>query len=113
MIAIEELRLLALAGVMLAAAVLPSLSRRWGTGPSLAVALVILNPLTLLGLISPAHNDALEAGLVLGALALLQRRRPGLAVAVCALAAAVKAPALIATAFVSWQWVRESASWRP
>lgn len=110
--AIEGLRLLALAGVMLAAAVLPSLARRYGTPPSLAVAMVVLNPLTLLGLISPGHNDALVAGLVLGAVALLLRGRPALAVVVCALAAAVKAPALVATAFVAWQWASQESSWR-
>ncbi len=111
-VAIEELRLLALGGVLLAASVLPSLSRRWGVSPALSVGLITLNPLTLLGLISPAHNDALVAGLVLSGLALLQRRRPGWAIAVCALAASVKAPALVATAFVTWQCCCEQASWR-
>jgi alpha-1,6-mannosyltransferase len=110
--AIVGLRLLALGGVLLAAAAIPSLARRWGTPPSLAVALVALNPLTLLGLISPDHNDALMAGLVLGAVALLFRGRPALAIGVCALAAAVKAPALIATAFVAWQWAGQHTSWR-
>ena len=71
-----------------------------------------LNPLTLLGLISPDHNDALMAGLVLGAVALLFRGRPALAIGVCGLAAAVKAPALIATAFVAWQWAGQHTSWR-
>ena len=110
--AIVGLRLLALGGVLLAAAAIPSLARRWGTPPSLAVALVVLNPLTLLGLISPGHNDALMAGLVLGAVALLFRGRPALAIGVCAVAAAVKAPALIATAFVACQWAGQHTSWR-
>jgi hypothetical protein len=110
--AIEGLRLLALAGVLIGAAALPTLARRWGTPPSLAVAMVVLNPLTLLGLLSPGHNDALMAGLVLGAAALLVRGRPALAVVLCALAAAVKAPALIATAFVAWQWASQESSWR-
>ncbi len=110
--AIEELRVLALAGVLLAVAAIPTLARRWGTPPSLATALVVLSPLTLLGLISPGHNDALMAGLVLAAMALLERGRPAVAVAVCALAVAVKAPALIATAFVFWQWAGAHASWR-
>jgi alpha-1,6-mannosyltransferase len=107
---IEELRLLALAGVALAASVLPMLSRRGGTPPALSVALVALNPLTLLGLISPAHNDALMVGLLLGGLALLQRGRPGWAIAVCALAGSIKAPAFVATAYVTWQWCQMQGS---
>jgi alpha-1,6-mannosyltransferase len=110
--AVEELRILAVAGVLLAAAAIPSLARRWGMSPSLAAALLVLSPLTLLGLISPGHNDALMAGLILAAMALSERGRPALAVGVCALAAAVKAPALIATAFVFWQWAGAQASWR-
>jgi hypothetical protein len=111
-VAIEGLRLLALAGILIAAAALPTLARRFGTPPALAVALVVLNPLTLIGLVSPAHNDALMAGLVVGAMALLLRGRPTLAVVLCALAAAVKAPALVATAFVAWQWAGQESSWR-
>jgi hypothetical protein len=110
--AIEELRFLALAGVLLGAAAIPTLARRWGTSPSLATALLVLSPLTLLGLISPGHNDAIMAGLLLAAMALLERGRPGLAVAVCALAVGVKAPALIGSAFVLWQWVGAQAGWR-
>jgi hypothetical protein len=111
-VAIEGLRLLAVAGVLMAAAGVPTLARRFGTPPSLAVALVVLNPLTLIGLVSPGHNDALMAGLVVGAMALLLRGRPMLAVVLCALAAAVKAPALVATAFVAWQWAGQESSWR-
>jgi hypothetical protein len=110
--AIEELRVLALAGVLLGAAAIPTLARRWGTPPSVATALLVLSPLTLLGLISPGHNDALMAGLLLGGMALFERGRPALAVGVCALAVAVKAPALIAIAFVLWQWIGAQASWR-
>jgi hypothetical protein len=110
--AVAELRMLALAGVLLAFVALVPLARRSGTPPGLAVALVLLNPLTLLGLISPGHNDALLAGLILCAVALLIRGRPAWAVAICALAAAVKAPALIATAFVTWQWAQREQSWR-
>jgi alpha-1,6-mannosyltransferase len=110
--AVEGLRLLALAGVLLAAAALPSLARRLGTAPSIAVALAILNPLTLLGLISPGHNDALLAGLLLGGLALFQCGRPALAIGLCALATAIKAPALIGTAFLAWSWIGSQVSWR-
>jgi hypothetical protein len=110
--AIEGLRLLALAGVILAAALLPGLARQWGTAPSLVVALAVLNPLTLLGLISPGHNDALMIGLMIAALALSRRGRPFLAVAVCALAASVKSPALLATAFIAWEWASRELTWR-
>ena len=100
------------ARAVMAAAAAPTLARRLGTPPSLAVALVVLNPLTLIGLVSPGHNDALMAGLVVGAMAVLLRGRPMLAVVLCALAAAVKAPALVATAFVAWQWAGQEPSWR-
>ena len=110
--AVEELRVLALVGVLLAAAALVPLGRRAGTPPGLVVALVLLNPLTLLGLVSPGHNDALLAGLILCAVAVLARGRPALAVVICALAAAVKSPALVATAFVTWQWAYREDSWR-
>jgi Glycosyltransferase family 87 len=110
--AVEGLRILALAGVLLAAGCVVLLARKSRTSPALAVALAILNPLTLLGLLSPGHNDALMAGLILCALVLLGRGRPALAVTVCALAAAVKSPALIATAFVTWEWAGARDSWR-
>jgi alpha-1,6-mannosyltransferase len=62
--------------------------------------------------VSPGHNDALLAGLILCAVAVLARGRPAVAVAICALAAAVKSPALIATAFVTWQWAYREHSWK-
>ncbi len=111
-VAVEGLRLIALGGVLLAAAAIPSLARRWGVPPSLAVAVVVLNPLTLLGLISPGHNDALMAGLLVVAMALLYGKRYALAIGVCALAAGIKAPALIGTAFVAWQWFAAEPTWR-
>lgn len=110
-IAIEELRILALVGVLLGAAAIPTLARRASTSLSLGVALLTLNPLTLLGLISPGHNDALMAGLILGGLALYYRGRPAWAVFACALAAAAKDPALVAVAFVAWGWAGPEASW--
>jgi alpha-1,6-mannosyltransferase len=109
--AIEAMRLLALGGVVLAAALLPGLARQWGTPASMAVALAALNPLTLLGIISPGHNDALMVGLVVAALALAARSRRVLALAVCGLAAAVKSPALIVTAFIAWDWAGHENGW--
>lgn len=110
-VAVEELRFLALGGILLAAAAVPALARRWRAPPALSTALVLLNPLTMFGLISPGHNDALMAGLLVTALWLAERRRPALAVAVCALAAGVKSPALVGTAFVAWQWASRQTTW--
>lgn len=57
------MRLLALLGVALMAAVLPRLARASGADPAAALWLGALNPLVLLHLVAGAHNDALMLGL--------------------------------------------------
>jgi hypothetical protein len=110
-VAVEELRLFALAGVVLAAACIPPLARRTGTSAPLAVSFAVLNPLTLIGLVSPGHNDALLAGLLLAALLLAARRQYIAAVVVCTLAGGIKGTALIAVLFLAWQWAGPAATW--
>lgn len=105
------LRLLALAGVAGAAAVLPVIARQHGQDPGAVVALGLLNPLVVLFLIGSGHNDADMAALLLAGIALAGRRRPVLAVVVCALAGAVKDPALGGVVFVAWMWAGPGASW--
>ncbi len=79
-----------------------------------AVALVLLNPITLITFVNGAHNDALMAALLVGGVALALRNRPLLALSLIACAGAIKAPALFGLAFVGWIWWRsgESASER-
>ena len=101
--AIAGLRLVALAGLVLAAIGLPVLSRRVGADPAKAVWLVLACPLVLVHLVSGAHNDALMIGLIVAGLALVaSRRTPAWLVAggvVLGLAVAVKATAVVVLPF--------------
>lgn len=105
-------RLLALGGLGLMAVGLTSLARSLGRDPADALVLALCNPLTLLHLVSGAHNDALMVGLLVVALAAGHARRPYLGAAVCGLAAAVKAPAVLGVAYLGWTAVRPGASAR-
>ncbi|MBQ1025495.1 polyprenol phosphomannose-dependent alpha 1,6 mannosyltransferase MptB [Micromonospora sp. C95] len=70
------LRMLALAGVLAAAACLPGLARAAGVPPRRATWLVLACPLVGVHLVAGAHNDAVMLGLLLPALLVLVRR-PG------------------------------------
>lgn len=91
------LRLLAVAGLLLAAWALPRLAERTGVAPQQALWLGPANPLVLLHGVAGAHNDVLMVGLVLAALT-VARGRTGLVLAgaLVALGTLVKAPALAA-----------------
>jgi hypothetical protein len=65
----------------------------------------------LLQLVVPAHNDLLMAGLMVAGVSLGLDRHPLLGIAVCALAATVKLPAIIAVAFIAIVWIRTEAAW--
>ncbi|MFR9799529.1 polyprenol phosphomannose-dependent alpha 1,6 mannosyltransferase MptB [Streptomyces sp. MS06] len=104
------MRLLALLGLALMAAVLPPLARRSGGEPSAALWLGALNPLVLLHLVAGAHNDALMLGLLgLGLVAALGGR-PLPAAVLVTLAALVKAPAALGLAAVLVLQVRSGRS---
>ena len=100
------IRLLDLVGVMLLAAFVPRLARTMGTDPRRALWLAMLSPLVLLQLVSPAHNDALMAGLMVAGVAVALERHPLIGIALCALAATVKVPAVAAIAFIVVAWAR-------
>lgn len=102
--AIELMRLEALAGVVLAGWAIVELARRAGFRPELAVTLGVLNPLMLFDLVSPAHNDALMAGLLLAGVAAARRGRMITGVVLCALAAEIKVPAAIGVIYIGWHW---------
>ncbi|MFJ9152384.1 polyprenol phosphomannose-dependent alpha 1,6 mannosyltransferase MptB [Streptomyces sp. NPDC102270] len=94
------MRLVALLGVALMAAVLPRLARHSGADPAAALWLGALNPLVLLHLIAGAHNDAVMLGLLgLGLVAALGRW-PILGAVLVTLAALVKAPAVLGLAAI-------------
>lgn len=100
------LRLVAVIGVALIAAGLPTLARAVGRDPAAAVLLGAGSPLVLSTLIGGGHNDALMVGMLVAGLAVWVRFGPLAGVVVCAAAAGVKAPALLAVVFIGWNWDR-------
>ncbi len=102
-------RLVAVAGVALVAWAVPVVARSIGRDPSTAFVLAVLNPLVVLVLVGGSHNDALMLGLLAAGVALAWRRHQVTGLVLCALAAEVKAPALVAAAFVGWAWLGADA----
>ncbi|WBB82226.1 polyprenol phosphomannose-dependent alpha 1,6 mannosyltransferase MptB [Micromonospora sp. WMMD882] len=100
------LRVVAVAGVLLAAGCLPGLARAVGASPGRAVWLVLACPLVGVHLVAGAHNDAVMVGLLLAGL-LLVVRHPGRRLrllaggALLGLAVAVKATAVVAVPFAA------------
>jgi hypothetical protein len=113
---IAGLRIIALAGLALAALGLPVLARRAGTDPAKAVWVVLACPLVLVHLVSGAHNDALMIGLIVAGLALVASRpAPAWLVAggaVLGLAVAVKATAAVVLPFAVLAAVPPGSPWR-
>jgi hypothetical protein len=93
-------RALELIGVALVMAGLPALARQGGADPGTALWLGALSPLALWSFVSSAHNDTLMLGLLVAGLVVAGRGRLLVGVALCALAATVKLPALAAVAFL-------------
>jgi alpha-1,6-mannosyltransferase len=106
------LRLLEVAGLALVIAATPTLARALRRDPAEAILLGVGSPVVLTSIISGAHNDALMIGLLMAGLALAQRvgTVPGLIL--CALAAGVKAPAVLGILFLGWVWAGPGASVR-
>ncbi|WP_093401260.1 polyprenol phosphomannose-dependent alpha 1,6 mannosyltransferase MptB [Micromonospora sediminimaris] len=111
------LRMLALAGVLAAAACLPGLARAAGVPPRRATWLLLACPLVGVHLVAGAHNDAVMLGLLLPALLMLVRR-PGrlgslhpvvvlvVAGVLLGLAVSVKATAVVVLPFAALVTVR-------
>jgi hypothetical protein len=106
------LRLLALAGVLLMAACVPRLARLYHRDGAEVFTLMVLNPVTILHLVGGAHNDALMLGLLVAGLTAAKEKRPIVAILLCALATAIKAPAAIGILYVGWSWLGSQASTR-
>lgn len=102
-----------LIGLVLLAVFVPRLARHCGADPTRATWLAVASPLVLLQLVAPAHNDLLMAGTMLAGVSLGLEGRPLLGVVVCALAATIKLPALVAVVFIAAIWIREVPGWRP
>src|SRR5690606_35111121 len=97
-------RVLALAGVAMAAVGVGLIARSYDLSVPGAVALGIANPLVLIHLLGGGHNDALMLGLLALGLAAVRRDHRVLAVVLVALATAVKLPAAVALPFIGWTW---------
>ena len=108
-VAILLLRLVAIGGVVLIGVFTPRLARAGGIEARLAQWLVLASPLLLAHYVSGAHNDALMVGLLVAGLACAAERRGVLAAVLLGLAAAVKAPAIVALPFAALLW---AAPWR-
>jgi len=106
-------RLLGLAGLALLVAAVPRLARALGTDPRRALWLVALSPLVTLELIAAGHNDALMVGVLALGIAYALDGRPLLGIAICALAATIKVPALAGAVFIAVAWTRAESGARP
>ncbi len=110
--AVAGFRMVAVIGLALLAWGVPALAHAVGRDSTLAFTVAVLNPLVLLVLLGGAHNDALMLGLLVLGCTLAARRHPLAGLACCALAAEIKAPALIAALFIGWAWWGEGQDLR-
>ena len=109
-VAVAGFRFVALVGLGLIAWGVCSLARSLGRHDSMAFALGPLNPLVLLVLVGGAHIEALMLGLLVAGCALARRQHVLAGLLLCAFAAAVELPALIAAVFIGWWW--NHGNWR-
>ncbi len=110
--AVWGFRALAVFGVVLSGVGVFVIARSRRLSPPLALALAIANPVVLVHLVGGAHNDALMMGLLIIGMAAFERSRKVLAVVLITLAVAVKLPAILALAFVAWNWKGRDARWQ-
>ncbi len=106
--AVMVFRLLAVIGLTAAAFAVYDLAKGFGRDPVDALILAVANPLVLFHLVSGAHNEAIMLGFLVTGVAVA--RRPKwfhFGVALCAFAAAIKLPAILAVAFIGWPWALE------
>jgi len=109
-IAILLFRGLSLIGIALMLYAIPRLARAFGSEPSWALWLCLLNPMTLLVFLPAAHNDSLMIGLMLaGTLAGLRRRRI-LSILLLVAAIAVKPIAIVVLPFIVLLPLRNTAN---
>ena len=94
------IRLVDVGGLVLLAVFAPRLADALGADPARATWWVLLSPLVLLELVSGTHNDLLMIGLLVAGVTLAIERRVPLGIAVCALAATIKLPAVAAIPFI-------------
>jgi alpha-1,6-mannosyltransferase len=99
-------KLLDLTGLALVAVYVPRISRALGSNGGASVWLAVACPLVVLSLVAAGHNDALMIGLLAAGVSLALRGNPYAGVALCALAATIKVPALVGAVFIAVAWAR-------
>lgn len=98
------MRLVLLSGFAALIFALPRLAQRLGGKPTVALWLVVANPLTLVHLVGGPHNDLLMTGLLaMGTLLVLERRHTA-GIALGTMAMAIKVSAGVALPFLVWIW---------
>jgi len=112
LVTVVMLRLFALAGVALIAYCIPKLAKVYGHDVGPIFVLGVLNPLVLLTLVGAAHNDAVMVGLLLAGWTAAKYKHPVWGITLCALAAAIKAPAALGVVYIGWDWLGAGVPWR-
>ena len=110
-ITIIMFRLFSILGLSITALAIFDLASKLNRDPIDALILAIANPVVLLHLVSGAHNESLMLAFLVSGVAVAQRkkfRRVG--IALCAFAAAIKLPAILAVGFLGWSWGRPDES---
>lgn len=102
---VMALRLLELGSVALLAVCIPKLARSVGRDPGEAFSLAILNPLVLITIVGSAHNDGLMVAFLVAGITAARLKHPVWGIVLCALAAAVKAPAALGILYIAWDWL--------
>lgn len=106
--AVLAFRFLAVAGLIAAAIAVHDLARGFGRDPTDALILAVANPLVLFHLVSGAHNEAIMLGFLVSGVAVARRPKYfHVGIMLCAFAAAIKLPAILAVAFLGWPWALE------
>ena len=99
------MRIAVLGGLVLLAWAIPGLTRHLGGRTSTALWLTVANPFVIAVGIGGAHNDILMVGLMAAGVLMVLDRKHLRGIAVIALAAAVKATAVLVVPFLVWVWV--------
>lgn len=108
--AVMLLRVVQLAGIVLAALSLPRVARAAGVDPAWATWLGVVSPLLLASVVLSAHNDGLMIGFIVASLALAAKKQWLPAIAVGMLAALVKIPAAVVVVLIAVAWIRQSGA---
>lgn len=104
-VGVMGLRLVAIVALVVVGRQVPRLASSLGADPVRATWLAVASPIVLVEFVMSGHNDIVMIALLVVALTLREEGRPVAAIALCALAVMVKAPALLALGFVALAWV--------